>query len=86
MSLRRKSLFEDEQNPEEPMRSATPVNTTYSAGPTNPYPEGILPEPSPNLKRRGSTYRSMRKKKDKNKPYPKRKGSFRRFARDEDDE
>jgi len=86
LSLRRKSLFDDEKNPDEQMRPASPKNTTYSVGPINPYPAGILPDPSPQLKRRGSAYRSMKKKKDKNKPYPKRKGSFRRFGREEDDE
>ena len=50
------------------------------------YPAGVLPDPSPALKRRGSAYRSMKKKKDKSKPYPKRKGSFRRFAGGEDDD
>ena len=50
------------------------------------YPAGVIPDPSPALKRRGSAYRSMKKKKDKSKPYPKRKGSFRRFAGGEDDD
>ena len=54
--------------------------------PAPTYPAGVLPDPSPALKRRGSAYRSKKKTKDNSKPYPKRKGSFRRFAGGEDDD
>ena len=40
-----------------------------------------VPIQSPNFKRRGSAYRSSKKNKSGN-PYPKRKGSFRRFTDD----
>ena len=78
--MRRKSLFEDD-GPQD----ISEALMTMSSSQAKPYPPGVLPEPSPQLKRRGSAYRSMKKKKDKSKPYPKRKGSFRRFAREDGD-
>ena len=62
------------------------TNNTIYGEPEPTYPAGVLPDPSPAFKRRGSCARSMKKKKDKSKPYPKRKGSFRRFAGGEDDD
>ena len=83
-STRRESLFD----PDDPITDQSmmgPLTNHIYGAPEPTYPAGVLPDPSPALKRRGSAYRSMKKKKDK-KPYPKRKGSFRRFASGEDDD
>ena len=85
-STRRESLFDpDDPITDQSMMGPLTNNTIYGE-PKPSYPAGVLPDPSPALKRRGSAYRSMKKKKDKSKPYPGgRKGSFRRFAGGEDD-
>ena len=84
-STRRESLFD----PDDPITDQSmmgPLTNHIYGAPEPTYPAGVLPDPSPALKRQGSAYRSMKKKKDKSKPYPKQKGSFRRFAGGEDDD
>ena len=86
-STRRESLF-DTDDPITDQSMMGPLTNVLASfmEPEPTSPAGVLPDPSPALKRRGSAYRSMKKKKDKSKPYPKRKGSFRRFAGGEDDD
>ena len=85
-STPRESLFDpDDPITDQSMMGPLTNNTIYGE-PEPTYPAGVLPDPSPALKRRGSAYRSMKKKKDQSKPYPKRKESFRRFKGGEDDD
>ena len=84
-STRRESLF-DQDDPITDQSMMGPLTNHIYGEPEKTYPAGVLPDPSPALKRRGSAYRSKKKNNDKSKPYPKRKGSFRRFAGGEDDD